>query len=145
MTTDVWLPNSQAIFSPYTTTKYVGLNPACDVGSPGGCIIASWEGGNTQLTGTAGGEGEELAVRNLDFQPDAGHVEPSDGPPLGTDPGEWTGTLICILPPRVEQQQTGDRILVDIYNGADVLVRTLAYTDGERLDIVIRCEEEGPP
>ena len=146
VTTDEWLTTTQTVASPFTLATYGQNNPNCNPASRGGCIVAEWDGGAAQITGTAFAEfADNLAVRDLEFTPDTGFVELTDGPPSGTDPGDWWGIKVCDTPPTTSQEISGDRVLLSIFNGSGNRVSLLGYDKDTELDVYIRCEEAGPP
>lgn len=146
VTSEEWLETSRNVFSPFSLVRYGEDSPSCEGNSQGGCIVAEWDGGAQQVTGTAFPDlARNLSIRDLEFTPDIGYVEPTDGPPSGTDPGDWHAVKVCNPPARTETQISGDRKLLKVFDADDRLVATLGYEKDDRLDVYTRCEEEGPP
>ena len=86
----------------------------------------------------AGGAG------NNDCLPPAETALPETGPPGNTDPGEWRGYTSCNLPLGYETNDLGSKLQV-VISDATGRIAVLGYAKDEKLDVSIRCKEDGPP
>lgn len=141
-------PNSISFIDPPDndpTTSYTNGAPCLEPfgttrlknGAPDGCMNNPSNGIllNTEFVFSGSQDGSEPPQLS----------PPADNPPLDTDPGEWTEVKSCSPPIKYRQSGGGNVVIWDATSSEAQPLRVLGYDPDDRIEVFVRCSEEGPP